>query len=347
MTLRSKRIIGRMLFSTAFTAMILLLGAPAMARKKAPDPAYIREFPNTFTVRTFLGEKISGFSLTDGAHNQQLNYRPNNVLAIGVGVTIRGVGLNFSTRLPTHDTKDDQYGKTRQLDLQVHRYKGKFALDIYFQRYRGYHLRDNSDVTAVVGPTDFPYFPDMQNSTFGASGLYVFNGRRFSLRAPIDQQDWQLRSSGSWLLGGSVFSHIISNKDLSIIPPFMKNPDFMNGTPVQEITNYSATLNGGYGYNFILKRHWFIALAADGGAGAGYSEVKDPAGTSHKVGLQLNANARFSFGYNSAKWFSGFYIIYRADRYPLSYTDGSVGSSEGIARFIVARRFATHHKKLR
>ncbi len=330
-----------------FLFIVMLLTTVSVAAQKGePNPDYIREFPGTLTVRTFLGEKISGFDLMDGTRGQVLQYRPNNVLGIGIGVTVRGLGINISTRLPMHDSKDDQFGKTRQLDLQVHRYRGKFALDIYFQRYKGYHLKDDNDVTAVEGPTQYPYFPNLQNNTFGATGLYVFNGKRFSLRAPIDQQDWQIRSAGSWLLGGSLFSHIISNEDKNIIPPHMKQPQFMDGNELRKIDNFGATVNGGYGYNYILREHWFVGLLADVGVGAGYSEVRDQAGTTHKLGLQLNGDARLAFGYNSRKWFAGFYGIFRIDRFQLPYVDNYFVGNEGIVRFTVARRLTTRKKLL-
>jgi hypothetical protein len=337
------------MFSSRRSLLSLFFALPAICasgQKTPPDPAYIREFPATVTVRTILGEKISGFSLVDNKQGGALDYRPNNILGLGLGVTLRGLSINFSSRLPFHNDKENEFGKTSQLDIQVHRYRGKFALDFYFQQYRGYHLRDSSDVSRVIGPTDFPYFPDMRNTTVGATGLYVFNGKRFSLRAPIDQQDWQVRSAGSWLLGGSVFTHLIGNKDKTIIPPYLKEPEFMAGSQVQKITNYGVTVNGGYGYNFIFKRHWFTAILADVGVGLGYSEITDQAGSAHKVGLQFNADARFAFGYNSTRWFGGFYIIYRADRYQLPYQDCYINGNEGIARLTVARRFTTQKKHL-
>lgn len=337
------------MFSFRRSLLSLLFALPAtyiLGQKTPPDPEYIREFPRTVTVRTFLGEKISGFSLVDNRRGEALDYRPNNVLGLGLGATLRGFSINVSSRLPFHGDKEDEFGKTRQLDVQVHRYRGKFAFDFYFQQYRGYHLSDSSDVSRVIGPTDYPYFPDMRNTTIGATGLYVFNGKRFSLRAPIDQQDWQLRSAGSWLLGGSAFTHLIGNKDNSIIPPYMKQPEFMGGSQVQKIENYGITVNGGYGYNFVFKRHWFTGILADIGAGVGYSEINDAVGSAHKVGLQLNADARFAFGYNSRYWFGGFYIIYRADRYQLPYQDCYIVGNEGMARLTVARRFTTQKKRL-
>src|SRR5215207_8400070 len=81
----------------------------AAGQKMPPDPDYIREYPGTFTARAFVGEKISGFSLLDGARGERLDYRPNNVLGVGLGVTVRGLGINVSVRLPAHEEKDDLY----------------------------------------------------------------------------------------------------------------------------------------------------------------------------------------------------------------------------------------------
>src|SRR5206468_2603685 len=103
---------------------------------------------------------------------------------------------------------------------------------------------------------------------------------------------------------------------------------------------------GGYGYNYVLHRHWFAGMLIDLGAGVGYSELKDQSGSTHRVGLQVNVDARLGFGYNSNKWFSGFVIIYRADRYALPYADCYLTADEGMARFIVARRLTTHKKLL-
>jgi hypothetical protein len=327
-------------------AACFALTVKADGQRRRPDPDYILEFPGTVTVRTFLGEKISDFALIDGQRDEQLEYRPNNILGLGLGVSIRGVSLNLSTRLPYHDSKEGRFGKTRHLDLQLHRYRGNFALDVYFQHYRGFHLEDSSDVTAVVSATDYPYFPDMQEMTIGVSGLYVFNGRRYSLRAPVNQQDWQIHSAGSWLLGGTVFTHFVDNGGQSIIPPYLKHPEFMNGNQVERLNNYGVTANGGYGYNFVIRRHWFIGLQADLGAGVSYSEIKDQSGITQKAGLQLSANSRLAFGYNAARWFGGFYAIYHADRYPLSYDESFMRANGGVVRLVAARRLITHKRFL-
>src|SRR5690606_28666141 len=142
------------------------------------------------------------------------------------------------------------------------------------------------------------------------SALHVFNGERYSLRSMVNQQEWQIRSAGSALLGGSIFTHRFSEEDSSIIPRLYRYPDFFGGNRPTDINYYGITANGGYGYNWVLGRggHDFIAAAADIGAGAGQSSVHDTLGNrTARIGLCLSGNARFGGGYNSDKWFAGIY----------------------------------------
>ena len=340
----------KLLRLSLYTAVFVLFYLPytsAMPRRGS-DSNYVRSFPGTVTVRAFVGEKISTFDLTDGELGQHLQYRPNNNLAIGGGITIYGIGLNFSTSLPFHDEKTDLYGETRKLDIQVHRYSRKLMLDAYVQRYRGFHLADKSDVTAITGPEEYPYFPDLRALTIGVTGLFVFNGDHYSLRTITNQQEWQLRSAGSALLGASIFSHLFSD-DRGILPKYYKYPDFFGGHHPKEIHYYGLTVNGGYGYTLVIDRasHYFIAGAADVGAGPGYSSVTDINGEHlDHITICLTTNMRVGAGYNSEKWFAGVYGIYHIDRYPLHYAQSALGTSQGIARFVIARRLSTKKRFL-
>jgi hypothetical protein len=327
--------------------LLTVVSIKTEGKKKPSDPEYVQQFPGTLTVRTYLGEKIAAFRIADKTRDENLQFRPNNILGLGVGVTIKGIGLNFSTRLPLHETKEAAYGKTSRLDIQVHRYQGSMSLDVYLQRYRGFHLNEKSDVTNVVGPTEYPYYPNLQSITAGASGMYMFNGRRFSLRSMFNQQEWQLRSAGSLMLGASLFTHFLSNKDSSVIPTNLRLRDFLDTNLFKKINNYGLTINGGYGYNLVLKQHWFISLSGDVGVGPGYSSATTMEGRElHNWGLLVNTNARFGAGYNSREWFVGVYSIYRTDVFQLPVDDSKMRQSQGIFRFVVARRLTTQKRRL-
>jgi len=328
--------------------LLLALGLASTARaqlypiatKDPTDTSYIRLFPRTFTVRAYVGEKISLFSLEDKTTGHKLDYRPNNILALGLGVTVRGIGLNFSTRLPFHDTKEDQYGKTYRYDVQAHRYRRKLALDVYLQRYKGFHLTDLSSVTAVDGPTKYPYLPELHQLRFGVTALHIANGNRYSMRAAVNQQEWQIKSAGSWMIGGAAYTQFIHNDGDNILPPHYKYTDVLGSDFLREIQNYTATVNGGYGYNFVFgDSHWFLGANGDVGVGPAYSRIKNGADEwdSH-LALALTADLRLQAGYNAEKWCVGLYGIVHGDRYGLPSDRSTVTTAQGIVRAVVARR---------
>lgn len=325
--------------SVLFLLMLIGSPLPAAAQPEAADSGYISRFPQSITARVYLQEKVSVFQLNDRHFKKRLNYYPNNYLAIGAGLTIRGIGLNVSMAIPFRDKKESLYGKTRKLDLQLHRYKNKWAADGYFQYYQGFHLRDLTAVTQVVGPEVYPYFPDLRSITIGASLLYMPQGERFSLGAGWNQQERQLKSGGTLLVGSAFFGHFISNKGHSILPEFSSYPQFLDSAQPAYLHNYALTLRGGYAHALVYRRHWFLAAAADAGVGPALNTASDIEGQHRqKVGWQLSATARLALGYNAQKWYAGAIGILHGDRFPLAYEGGVGYSSQGVVRLVVARR---------
>ncbi len=322
--------------------------ARARIKRSEADSNYIRLFPNTVTVRAYLGEKFSTFSLEDRDRGLDLDYRPNTILSLGVGVTYRGVGINISRRLPFHDTKEDRYGETDRYDIQVHRYRRKLAVDAYLQRYKGFHLNEKELAPGNIGEAEYPYFPKMRTLRLGATAMYVFNGDRFSMRSAVNQQEWQFRSAGSPMIGAAFFFNQISNGDSSVIPStYPRRADIYSGSDPTRIRTYGLTFHGGYGYTYVYRRNWFASLAADVGFGPGYITSEELAGTrSEGFDFQARANLRASLGYSTVDWTVGIYAIAAGDRYSLPYKSGMVGTSQGIVRLVVARRFEARRKKM-
>jgi hypothetical protein len=332
--------------SSIILAFILAGSVSAFAQNRT-DTTYIKTFPDQFTGRIYVGEKISVFNIRNKALDRELQYRPNNILGIGLGVTIKGIGFNFSTRLPFHGTKEELYGRTRRYDLQIHRYRGNWAMDGYAQRYRGFHLNSSEDVDSISGTTTYPYLPDLTTLNLGASAMYMFNGKKFTMRGAVNQQDWQLQSAGSFMVGAAFFARYIYDNE-SILPDYYKYPQIMDGQSIRHISNYGLTLRAGYGYNYVINEHYFIAAAADVGAGPGYSVARDVSGNEQTGwGLNVAANLRLATGYNAQKWFGGVYVILHAERYTLPYDQVDVNNALGIFRVVVARRFTTRKRLLR
>lgn len=327
------------------------------------DTTYIQLFPNTYTVRTYLGEKFATFSVEDQERKHDLDYKPNAILALGVGVTYRGIGLNVSTRLPFHDTKEELYGRTRRYDVQVHRYRRKLAMDIYLQRYKGFHLNDKGMDPGYVGEgtterPEYPYYAQMRSLKLGATALYVFNGSKFSMRSAVNQQEWQLKSSGSPMVGAAFYFQQLTNGDAGLIPDSYPSTDIFQGYNPTKVQSYGLTIHGGYGYTFVYRKHWFATLAADIGFGPGYIRMEGRELTNPTVAREEKssidfhgrANLRASLGYNSMDWTIGLYGIAHGDRYTMPIfegdsREGQIGSTQGIIRLVAARRFPMKERK--
>lgn len=333
-----------------YIALLLLPLLPAASRPAFAlvDSNYVRLFPQTVTVRLYSGEKISAFDIRDGASGRTLQYRPNNILSLGAGFTIQGVGINLSIPMPFHDRKFDRFGRTNRLDVQVHSYQPKIMIDGYFQRYKGFHLSNTASVTGLSGPQLYPYFPRMYATTMGLTGLYVFNGERYSMGAAFNQQTRQLRSAGSLLAGISGYVHFF-NDDSSMLYDKNRYPELFQSRTPRSLGMYSVNAHGGYGYNLVFDRrgHWFAGLAVDLGIGLAYTTSTD-VDFRYETRMSPNfaANVRFGAGYNDDSWFAGVYGTAHSNYYNLPYENTTVMATQGIARVTVARRIFTRNRLL-
>jgi hypothetical protein len=169
------------------------------------------------------------------------------------------------------------------------------------------------------------------------------------MRAALNQQEWQRRSAGSLLYGGSLYTQFIHNDGASLLPPFYRYPaDFYERSfnRLIEIQNYSISGNFGGGYNYVFpgQDNWFAGASGDVGVGPALSRVKLEILGGEEVwesALRLNttANLRLQVGYNSEKWFAGVYTVFHYDRYGLPGNGIDVSTAQGIVRAVVARRF--------
>lgn len=340
--------------------------AQQKTRKKVfgmADTNYIRLFPNTYTIRTYLGEKFATFSLEDQERKHDLDFKPNAVLALGVGFTYRGIGLSVSTKLPFHDPKEHLYGDTKRYDFQLHRYRRRLAIDMYLQRYKGFHLNDKTQAPLYTGAgtdesPEYPYYPNMRSLKLGATALYVTNGDRFSMRSAVNQQEMQLKSAGSPMIGVAFYFQQLSNGGAGIIPAGFPGMDAFQGYNPTKIQTYGLTFHGGYGYTYVYRQAWFATLAADVGFGPGYVHMEGESlavpgvgmGSQNGLSLQGRANLRAAIGYNNNDWTFGLYGIAHGDRYTLpkfsgDSKNGQVGNTQGVVRLVVARRFPMKVKK--
>jgi len=304
------------------------------------DTTYVRDLSRDLTTRLFFSRKYTGYGVRDYRQRRELLFRPNSRLNVGIGFNYAFAGVNIGMNLPGANDDDNRYGRTRFLDAQSHLYLPRFALDLYLQRYEGYYLNKPQNWVENWQPgSPHPQRGDLRTTSTGFNVQYIFNHRRFSYRAAYQQNAWQKKSAGTFLLGSECYL-IRMRADSSVTAPAGPSAPFFGGVSFDGSDVYSVGANAGYAHTFVYRSHFFLTLSLLGGVGLGFTQLEVPAGEDlHKWGWHFNNTARIALGYNSARYFVGFSVVNLAMRSPSPVGRTSISFDTGNLRFNFCRRF--------
>lgn len=196
------------------------------------------------TTRLLIKDKESG---------KTLDYSPKNQLFIGPGFTYKlignGLSLNFGFL-----SKDDEKEPTKRIDIYVNIILKKVVFDFGFRYYQNFTLKNPGDYSLSSLSTNETYVrPDIRTLFMGMGAVYVLNYKKFSYRAAFTQTAIQKKSAGSFMFGSQISLQGLVG-DSSIFPASAGLP---------EVTTHSSLYLGfttAYAYNFIIKKHYFMAL---------------------------------------------------------------------------------------
>ncbi|NDV45564.1 DUF4421 domain-containing protein [Paludibacter sp. 221] len=237
------------------------------------DSTYIKPFAQNFSLKVYASNKIA--SLLHENLLEENTYDPNRPPGIGVGFTLGKMGVSVSYGFDF--LRDKEKGHTRSLDLQYHNYGRKIVFDLMGQYYEGFYNDNNQN--------NYETHPDLKTIKLGFFGQYIFNSSRFSYRAAFNQKERQVKSAGSFLLGGGIYY----NEVHSDIPGFFSNPDC-----VKQV-NFQIGPSAGYAYNWAITERYFISLSASAGFNLGFTNDQ-------KFMIYPTAIPRFATGYNAESW---------------------------------------------
>ncbi|QGK77114.1 DUF4421 family protein [Flavobacterium sp. SLB02] len=250
------------------------------------DTTYIKPFYNKVSLRTYLSMRfISMEKETDG---EIKNFMPNTPMSLGFGVSIKNTIIDLSYGHSLSFLKDDEKGKTKALDFQIHHYGKKFIIDLFIQKYHGFYTSDQSDKNIQL-------YPDLNIQQYGTFGQYVFNNKKFSYKAAFNQNERQLKSAGSFLLGGGAYFTKIGS-DSSFVHKSQNS-----------LRNFQFGVSGGYAYTWAINKRWFTSGSATMGVNFGTERINDFG--KRKIEIYPTFFPRISVGYNKENWSLGLSYI--------------------------------------
>ncbi|MBX2980777.1 MAG: DUF4421 domain-containing protein [Flavobacteriales bacterium] len=318
--------------------------ATAQKHKEPFDTLYVRDYSHILTGRFYLSTKDNAFALRSRG-GRDLVYRPNNQINWGLGASYRALTLNIGIRMPVVNDNDDEFGRTRYLDAQANILTKRTATNLFLQVFRGYHLRGYTNAELRWPElAQRPYRPDVRQFNFGFSSLRITNNDRFSYRASFNQDAWQRKSQGSWLVGGYM-TYFGMRADSSIVPT-TEQERFTPEVSIRRGDFFDAGPMGGYVYTFVFKEHWFATVSAVGGAGIALQGLYYPLGDLVSEGQRNDAGAGYRFqwragaGYNSARHYVGLSFNQERVGYFLQDQQRFTWNVYNL-RFNIVRRFNT------
>lgn len=309
------------LYAVVFMVMILTGAGPAgMVPAVYGEDAQGRAAnePSAVTLRFSLIRPYVDFRLSpeDSSFGDSLRgedegvrYSPNEAVDLSILLMIKNFGMQYCGRLNSTAKDEDTYGRTDYMDVHAFGYLYNVAIDIVFQKYKGFYMDDpGSHLGSWNSGDPYPQRRDLQVTTMGLNYYYIFSPGDFSFRAAFNQTQRQRRSAGSFIFLISPFSYKVES-DSSLIPA---GEDTLYGRDAGFFRGSYTTLSfaPGFFYTFIVHSDFFITVGAFAGAGVQQYMYETALEDLRGNGYMYKLNGKISTGYAADKYYIGFAANY-------------------------------------
>ncbi len=298
----------------------------------AYDTNYIKNQKHRLTIAMPVAKKFYGFNLTDLEKKRTMRFSPNNYYHVGFNFSNIILTFGFSPGLK-FGAKPNR-GDTKSRDFQLTLIGRKVITDLNYQSYKGFYVYNTSDFRANESSNDtIVVRPDINVTSFGINTFYVFNSEKYSLRGAFSFTDVQKKSAGSFM-AGIYHSHVVfSSNDSS----FIRYPFINNFSPslseINQVSQISAGVSGGYGHTFVIYKKFSFAIAVNVGIGGQKTYYRTIVGEdkSFRINLATAINAKNALRYDNMRFFAGVLATYDGN---FAFNEVMFNNTKYIARVV-------------
>lgn len=318
---------------------IAMPGMPLKAQNKPQqDTNYYVTYPSKITGRFYFSKKYTAFNFPASDGSKDFEYRPNTPLTMGLGATYNNLSLNISYGFDFLNDNDEK-GKTKSIDLQVHLYPKKWAIDLIALHHEGLYI----DPVGYAAADANSYYqrPDAKLMIGGIGAYRVENGEKFSYNAAMIQSAWQKKSAGSLLYGGEAYYGSIQS-DSVLVPKQLQNS--FTGKNIKRIDFFTGGIGVGYAYTLVIAQHLYITGSLIGNVDVNVTSEEINGAHNKKTSINPSGIYKAAVGYNTENWcisanWAANDLFIRG-----SSTSNSYSMNTGNYRFIFAKRFNISRK---
>jgi hypothetical protein len=235
---------------------------------------YLKSYDDKITASIYYLDTSNSFQIASGTQDPKIfvNLIPNRREQIGFSVSYRiiDISIGFAPKFLSGNKGDS---KSKNFNFHTRFYYKKWMQSFTFINQKGFYISDDN-LTAQL--------PNMRTTKIGGSTSYIFNDK-FSFKTLTSQNEWQTKSSGSFIPS---FSFYYTNLDLNISD---SSPGDL----------YVFTLAPAYYYNFVISDR--VLIGAGLALGAGINDIDGDSSALYQAEFNLKLaynNDRF-FGFAS------------------------------------------------
>ncbi len=251
--------------------------------------------------RLFYGGQGNNLALgSTRDDNTQLNgnlYTNTNDY-IGFGVTYKWLDGDLSFSLPGTTYLKEERSNLSQFKLSVSYTQRKLAFRVYYM--------DSKGVVVSGAENEFQSKPSLHEVKWGLQIIYLFNSSKYSYRASIYQSEYQLKTSGSFLLRMEPFYRNLGTKGGSMIPSTYDLPSrFGEQAGLEYVKAPGLLIMPGYGANFVIHNtRFFVSPILFAGIGVAHNMYGTTNDTGSFTSVEYAGHFGVNAGYNGSRYYS-------------------------------------------
>ena len=259
------KLLGILLFVNAFSCF---------AQNDTLQNPYFKSYSDKVTISSYYLDTSNSFQIASDTQDPKIyvSLIPNRREQIGFNLNYRiiDISIAFAPKFLGANKGDSN---SKHFNFNTRFYYKKCMQSFTFINQKGFYISDNNSTAQL---------PKMRTTKIGGSTSYVFNDK-FSFKTLVSQNEWQTKSSGSFIPS---FSFYYTNLDLN-------TPDSSPGDM------YVFTLAPAYFYNFVISDR--VLIGAGIALGAGINDIDGDTSALYQAdfNLKLAYNKYRFFGFAS------------------------------------------------
>jgi hypothetical protein len=229
-------------------------------------------------------------------------YLPNFAPRVGPRINFKDLGTTLTFALPIPESEKHRRGDSRLLALVLNSYWHENAIDIYFQKFRGFYMSSPFTELSFHKPDRYPQLPDASVINYGFNWYRVVNPTRYSLKAAFDLTEFQTESGGSW-----IYNPFFNHFEIFLGDKFVAGSANETQVPPNLASGRFDTVGAaaGYGYTLIHGRLFATAQGALGPALQFQQLQRSNHSDSVSASFSAKLNVNFSAGWNYDEYMGG------------------------------------------